>query len=366
MKKISSILLLASMVISMSMVTMAAENPKNNNTPYSFPITPESSEWETFTTKQEMLDVCQIPEDKLSDMTTEALLETVIDYPLINDFMAFNSYENACNVMCSDFNGFRELLSRDDLTSVLLAKYSAVHVVSSEEANSTNPSDFFMPATIEYLLICDEIKNGEIIGEEAETLTEIHNEKAVAREKAGIYSMQSEVYSTYKKDEKAVKAAGDIWTAVAAGTVKTPKGSNVPEVYKRSPELTNLEKSSMNSDTANRYPRATRIAEPTVKYNCHSYAWYNRSIFNPYWIGKFSAPSIYTTDGSYYKYSGTPRSGMKAWYNNGEHSGISIGAKLEGGVQVHYVESKWGPYGVYQHPYSYSPYTPSVAWYTAN
>lgn len=186
MKKSFIFLLSAFLMISISMTFMAAENSRNDNEPYSFPITPGSSEWESFTTKQEMLDVCQVPEDKLSNMTTEALLETVINYPLINDYMAFNSYEDACNVMSSDFNGFRELLSREDLTSVLLTKYSSVHIILSDEINSTNPSDFFMPATIEYLLVCDEIKNGEITGEEAVTLEEVHNEKAVAREAAGI------------------------------------------------------------------------------------------------------------------------------------------------------------------------------------
>lgn len=61
MKKILSILLSALMLTTMSMVAMATENSKSDDIPYSFPITPGSSEWESFTTKQEMLDVCQIP-----------------------------------------------------------------------------------------------------------------------------------------------------------------------------------------------------------------------------------------------------------------------------------------------------------------
>lgn len=161
----------------------------------------------------------------------------------------------------------------------------------------------------------------------------------------------------------AARAAGDTWTSVT-GVVKTPKGSSVPEVYKRTPELTSSEKSQINSDMASLYPNATRVAAPTVTYNCHSYAWYQQSTSNPYWIGKYNAPSIYTTDGSYSKYTGTPRSGMKAWYNAGEHSGVSIGAKSESGVQVHYVKSKWGMCGIYEHAFSYSPYTASVVWYS--
>ncbi len=365
MKKFFSVLLSALMLVTISMTAMAAENTKNDDTPYSFPIIPGSSEWESFTTKQEMLDVCQIPEEKLANMTTEALLETVMNYPLIRDYIAFNSYKDACNVMSKDFNGFNELFSREDVTSVILSKYSSAHVVSANDLDTVDPASFLEPSTIEYLIVCDEIKNGEITGNEAELFAEIHAEKSFDRSVAEIYSIQSEVYSTYKSTETVTKA-GETWTAVSSGTVKTPKGSNVPEVYKRSPEMTTAEKNNTNNDIANRYPRATRIAQPTVKYNCHSYAWYSRSTSNPYWIGAYHGPSIYTTDGSYSRYSSTPRSGMKAWYNGGEHSGISIGAKMEYGAQVHYVESKWGMCGVYQHPYSYCPYSSSVAWYTQN
>ena len=362
MKKFLSVLLSALMLVTMSVTAMAAENVQSDDTPYSFPIIPGSSEWESFTTKQEMLDVCQIPKDKLANMTTEALLETVMNYPLIHDYVAFNSYEDACNVMSKDFNGFNELFSRGNVTSAILSKYSSVHVISANEVDTADSASFLEPSTIEYLLVCDEIKNGEITGNEAELLSEIHAEKSFDRSAAGIYSIQSEVYSAYK-GTKAVTRAGEIWTAVSLGTVKTPKGSDVPEVYKRSPELTTAEKDSINGQMGNSYPLATRIAPPTIKYNCHSYAWYSRSTSNPYWLNK---PLIYTIDGSYSRYSGTPRSGMKAWYNGGEHSGISIGARIEYGEQVHYVESKWGSCGVYQHPYSYCPYSTLVTWYTQN
>lgn len=66
-----------------------------------------------------MLDVCQIPEDKLQGMTTEALLETVLAYPLITDYYAYNSIEDACDIMYNEFNGFRELFSKNDVRTVL-------------------------------------------------------------------------------------------------------------------------------------------------------------------------------------------------------------------------------------------------------
>lgn len=35
---------------------------------------------------------------------------------------------------------------------------------------------------------------------------------------------------------------------------------------------------------------ATRRATPTVKYNCHSYAWYSQSTANKHWM---NSPSKY-------------------------------------------------------------------------
>ena len=51
--------------------------------PYEYPIQPGTDEWKKFTTVAQMVEVCQIPEKKLKNMTTEALVETVLNYPLL-------------------------------------------------------------------------------------------------------------------------------------------------------------------------------------------------------------------------------------------------------------------------------------------
>lgn len=363
MRKILRTILFVAMVMACSLTAMATENVRNDNTPYVFPIVPGSSEWESFGTKQEMVDVCQIPVEKLNNMTTEALLETVFNYPLLLDYMLFDSYEDAFNVMSRDFNGFNELLAREDVTEVILEKYSKTNVVTAMMAEEVEPKEFFASTTMEYLIVCDEMKNGEFSIDEKKKIEEVHDEKMEDRSESGIYSRWSEVYLNYKMEDMLLTRAGEVKTQVSDGTVKTPRGSNVTRVYTCSPELTAIEKGYLMLDSAAKYPRAVRIAEPTVRYNCHSYAWYSRSTSNPYWI---EFPMIYMTDGSYRSYSGTPIPGMKGWYYYGEHSAISLGNRTENGSQVHYVESKWGQDGVYQHPYNYCPYTPSVEWYVAN
>lgn len=183
-----------------------------DNVPYDFPVTPDDAEWKRFTTKQEMLDVCQIPQDKLESMTTEALLETVLNYPLIGTFTAFNSLEDACAVMSDDFNGFNELFSRSDISERLMAKYSSIPVVTAKEAEFSSPEEFFLPSTVEYLLVCDEIKNGEYSTGQTEEVCDLLKEKVEERESAGIYSAASEVYANHmlEKSEINMLWAGEI------------------------------------------------------------------------------------------------------------------------------------------------------------
>ena len=59
-------------------------------------------------------------------------------------------------------------------------------------------------------------------------------------------------------------------------TVKTPKGTSV-SVMIRTPDFSSGEITVINASTALAYPQAELQRNPTVKYNCHSYAWYSQS-----------------------------------------------------------------------------------------
>ena len=166
-KRFFSTIFTITMALTCTIPAMATEIT-NDTTPYVFPVQPGSTEWKSFTTKQEMIDVCQIPEEKLKSMSTEALLETVLNYPLVTTYYAFNSVEDAYNVMLSDFNGFNELLSRSDVTETLLNTYANTEILTASKAASAQPKEFFEPATIEYLIACNEIQNGDMSIDETE------------------------------------------------------------------------------------------------------------------------------------------------------------------------------------------------------
>lgn len=77
--------------------------------PYTYPVVPGSAEWDALN-EQERIDVCQIPEEILAHLSTEALLQSVLDYPLIQDLLMPGGYEK----LLEQFNGIQELAARYD------------------------------------------------------------------------------------------------------------------------------------------------------------------------------------------------------------------------------------------------------------
>ena len=175
------------------------------DTPYVFPITPADPEWRDFDTKQEMDKACQIPEQILTRLTTRALLETVLSQPFVSDYVCFNTYEDAAKNFYNTFNGFRELLSREDLTPALLAAYNGSAVLRGEEDEEKityrHSQAYFRVSDLEFIIAYDKIVNGDYSPEEENAFRAIHKEKMTARENMGTYSSFGETYLNFMSEE---------------------------------------------------------------------------------------------------------------------------------------------------------------------
>lgn len=145
--------------------------------------------------------------------------------------------------------------------------------------------------------------------------------------------------------------------------VYTPNNTEV-EVF-INPELSANEIDQYNQRGDDIVSTAVRVADSSRKYNCHSYAWYQQSPENPYWMDD---PSAYYTDGSYFEVSAPYINDRICYFNkNGFnlHSGIVIDTYsgdsngVCGIANLVKVESKWGRLGLYQHRGDQCPYTNS-------
>lgn len=106
--------------------------------PHIFTITPDSSQWADLDPR-DRLDACRVDEDEVRQMTTEALAETVINYPFMVNIFAYEGLEPGFYAVSSYFPGIPELIKRDDAVVTLERyleqypeksyKYSLIHTL---------------------------------------------------------------------------------------------------------------------------------------------------------------------------------------------------------------------------------------------
>ena len=71
----------------------------------------------------EQIELCQIPDKKLHESSTEHLLTLCLDYPLYKDMIAYNSMQWGYAEISKYFNGIQELYNRDDIIPIIIYKY---------------------------------------------------------------------------------------------------------------------------------------------------------------------------------------------------------------------------------------------------
>jgi hypothetical protein len=165
---------------------------------YDFPIKPGTDGWKAFTTHDEMLEACQIPEDILKNMSTKGLVETVLEYPLLGDMMAYNSIQHGFEAVASQFNGLPELLSRKDAGTELLAVYNKMNPLDIEEnwGDVQKGAYTFSIANVEILLAQNEILHNlsEI---QLEDLTAEARLKYTAKQQSAVYGQTGQEFSIW-------------------------------------------------------------------------------------------------------------------------------------------------------------------------
>jgi hypothetical protein len=127
--------------------------------PYTYPIEPGTNAWAETGNHAARVQACQIPEDILGNMTTEALLETVLAYPHLLDMYAYDNTQYGFKRVTAGFNGLQELLDRKDAGSATLAKYRSMDPAGIQESwtNIEKGEYLFSFACIEILLAQDSV-----------------------------------------------------------------------------------------------------------------------------------------------------------------------------------------------------------------
>lgn len=154
-----------------------AENWITNEKKFDYPIKPESDEWKTFDTHKKMVEACTIPDEIIEKMSTQELLEIVMNYPLLSDLYYYDTYEQGLYALVSEFNGLKELFKRDDGIVEILKYYEEYEIpnntVQSEKIlnDLDNTSDNELDQKLTEVLKDDE--KGIILQEDFKTIANI-------------------------------------------------------------------------------------------------------------------------------------------------------------------------------------------------
>lgn len=125
-------------------------NPYTIEVAYVYPVRPGTDEWRALDTPEKKLEACHVPVEQLHCMTTDALLETVLNYPLLVNIYAYNSIEIGIRSVSAYFPGLDELFSRNDAASAFATYASALQQRSA--AGDSTLIEMYLESLSNYLL----------------------------------------------------------------------------------------------------------------------------------------------------------------------------------------------------------------------
>jgi hypothetical protein len=131
------------------------------NTPYVFPIKPGSEKWQSFKSITDMYNACQVPADILSNLTTQALLQTCLSYPATGVLFIHNTPQQGFDEWKNNFNGINELYKRQDAATELLTTYKNFDVKAYNNLKEDNEKGAyaFKLKFIESIIVQDDLIN---------------------------------------------------------------------------------------------------------------------------------------------------------------------------------------------------------------
>lgn len=111
-------------LLSVSFIYTVSAQEKNDA--WDYPVKPGTNAWKALKNNTEKVQACHVPDDILFTAKTPELLRICLSYPLLPDIFAFNNIKDGFEKFETDFNGFRELIKRDDVSNELLKKYKTL------------------------------------------------------------------------------------------------------------------------------------------------------------------------------------------------------------------------------------------------
>lgn len=127
--------------------------------PYNYPVKRHSTAWDSIKGYQNLRSACQIPSQIVNRMTTEALFESVLNYPLVGDAFVFSSFEKGVETLKRNFAAFDSLINRGDFGKVLIKIYSSYSAKKLENKSDIDKGEHSVKTSFLELIASEAISN---------------------------------------------------------------------------------------------------------------------------------------------------------------------------------------------------------------
>jgi hypothetical protein len=362
------------------------EDASRGYSTYTYPVSPLDDEWDLLGC-EEIRELSQIPQEVLSDISTEELVTLILEYPFLCDINAFDSVEEGYANLKNQFNGINELLEREDCIDILLDTYENYEIpdkkiidysaiMSGDEGiktyndfieNKENREEIYEDGAvyetirITEMLLLDAISN-RASSDNIKRFMNAYSNKLEQKNNSEYYEDTNpiEVLQVIQKDEGVLNEtffapnAYELNTVNSNYKIKTPGGVTVTCTYND-----NVAYASPSSYTSllTAY-HATLVSVASTTFNCHSFAWLQDLYPNEYTYITLNSVSAFASD-SNYKKSSVASVGWIALYST--HSAITMYINKDYPYDsVNYPEaymiSKWGTGPVVAHYEQHNPY----------
>lgn len=104
---------------------------------WDYPVKPGSLDWKKLYNQKLKVEACQIPVEILKNISTNRLIDLYFDYPLLINITVFSTFQIGMEDIKTNFNGLRELYSRNNAPKLLVDRYINMSLVNLDQNWST-------------------------------------------------------------------------------------------------------------------------------------------------------------------------------------------------------------------------------------
>lgn len=312
--------------------------------------------WTNIGPLEDRFAACEVPASRLRNMTTEALVKSMMNYPLNFMVCAYDDPKDAIDLIIQYSPLHQEFLSRSDAAEVFVDFYAGANLDMSLEKSDFDGN--YTSLSYANTMFMDHFLGSKLmtgLGKASvrQKLTEAVSKKLQERlqdsETFSVYSIRPLV-NINVAESLGINVVADGTSARSENKLPIPRNTEI--YYAENIEASSAELNALTQMYTSNYPNAIVRGPSTMKYNSHSYAWYqsstdNDKIIPSFYNGNFQLDDFWKS-GGLFSSCGDNTSAKIVYYSDGDHSAAKVSYNT-------YV-SKWGYGPLMEHAPSYCPY----------